>query len=132
MTRTVSLTIRVRLGDTDGPVLTVRGREAWALRMLIAAGARGCTPICHPGPRWSAYVHDLRKLGFVIETVREGHGGEFPGEHARYVLRSPVVPLDQSGGTGPTSRANPSAIVRSASGHIGESGTANKRTSGGF
>jgi len=40
------------------------------LPALQAAGERGCTPIDHPGPRWSGYVHDLRKLGLVIETKR--------------------------------------------------------------
>jgi hypothetical protein len=112
MTRPVSLTIHARIGDADGPVVIVRGREAWALRMLIASGERGCTPIDHPGPRWSGYVYDLRKFGIVIETVRERHGGEFPGDHARYVLRSHVIILDQGGNTGGTSPANPSAIVR--------------------
>jgi len=78
MTRAVALTIRVRIGDDDGPVVAVRGREAWALMALIAAGERGCTPIDHPGPRWSSYVYDLRKLSVVIETIRVRHGGDFP------------------------------------------------------
>ena len=109
MTRPVSPTIRVRIGDADGPVVFVRGREAWALRMLMAAGDRGCTPIDYPGPRWSGYVHDLRKLGITIETVHERHGGDFPGSHARYVLRSHlVVPED----TGFKTPRNPSVIVR--------------------
>jgi Winged helix domain len=93
MRRSVSLTIRARIDD-DGQMVTVRGREAWALLALMAAGARGCTPIDHPGPRWSGYIHDLRWLGFVIETVREAHGGPFPGDHARYVLRSRVIRVD--------------------------------------
>lgn len=97
MTRPVSLTIRARVGDADGPVVIVRGREAWALRMLMAAGDRGCTPIDHPGPRWSSYVHDLRKLGIIIETIREPHGGPFPGGHARYVLRCAVAVLEKLG-----------------------------------
>jgi hypothetical protein len=95
MTRAVSLTIRVRIGDDDGPAVTVGGREAWALLALMAAGERGCTPT--PGPRWSGYVHDLRKLGVVIETIRERHGGAFPGDHARYVLRSRITVLDTLG-----------------------------------
>jgi hypothetical protein len=99
MTHTVSCTIHARIGDPDGPVVIVRGREAWALRMLIAAGKRGCTPIVTPGPRWSGYVHDLRKFGIAIETVRERHGAPFAGEHARYVLRSPVFVVDQTEGT---------------------------------
>jgi hypothetical protein len=112
MRRSVSLTIRVRIGDADGPVVSVRGREAWALRMLMAAGERGCTPIDHPGPRWSGYVHDLRKVGFPIETIRERHSGDFPGQHARYVLRSQVVILDMDSDA-PQCLTNPSVIVRS-------------------
>jgi hypothetical protein len=30
MRRPIILTIRLRIGDHDGPVVTVRGREAWA------------------------------------------------------------------------------------------------------
>jgi hypothetical protein len=77
--------------------VTVRGREAWALLALMAAGERGCTPIDTPGPRWSGYVHDLRKLGVAIETVRERHAGRFPGDRARYVLRSRISVLDKLG-----------------------------------
>jgi hypothetical protein len=97
MTRPVSLTIRIRIGDDNGPLVTVRGREAWALLALQAAGERGCTPIDHPGPRWSGYVHDLRRLDFVIDTIHEPHGGNFPGLHARYVLRSSITVLDKLG-----------------------------------
>jgi hypothetical protein len=67
------------------------------LLALIAAGERGCTPIDTPGPRWSGYVHDLRKLGMAIETVHETHAGPFPGTHARYVLRSRITILDREG-----------------------------------
>jgi hypothetical protein len=97
MTRAVSLTICIRVGDHNGPLVTVRGREAWALLALQAAGERGCTPIDHPGPRWSGYVYDLRQLGFVIETIHEPHGGNFPGSHARYVLHSSITVLDKLG-----------------------------------
>jgi hypothetical protein len=68
----------------------LRGREAWALDQLIIAGDGGCTPITHPGPRWSDYVFKLRKRGLSIETIDEKHGGPFSGLHARYVLHSPV------------------------------------------
>jgi hypothetical protein len=97
MTRTVALAVHAWIGGDDGLAVTVRGREAWALMALKAAGECGCTPIDHPGPRWSGYVHDLRKLGIVIETIRERHGGSFAGEHARYVLRSRVVILEKEG-----------------------------------
>lgn len=64
------------------------GRNLWALRELIKAGKAGCTPINNPAPRWSAYVHNLRKLGINIETIRLPHGGSFPGSHGKYVLHT--------------------------------------------
>ena len=70
--------------------IVVSGRDRWALEQLRKAGAEGCTPIHNPAPRWAAYVHDLRALGVEIETITEPHEGEFPGTHARYVLRSGV------------------------------------------
>jgi len=91
------LKIRVRIGASDGPVVSLIGRAAWAFRQLKTANARGCTPIDHPGPRWAAYVHKLRKAGIVIETIREKHGGPFSGEHARYVLRSLITVLERKG-----------------------------------
>ncbi|MGO6740466.1 hypothetical protein ACC732_28520 [Rhizobium ruizarguesonis] len=83
------LTITARIVP-DGRPIKVVGREAWALQNLVKAGSVGCTPIDHPGPRWSSYVLDLRGMGFVIETIHEAHGGPFAGTHARYVLRSQV------------------------------------------
>lgn len=71
--------------------ITLSGRDAWALRQLIAAGDVGCTPIHQPAPRWSAYVFNLRAMGIDVETIHEMHGGPFPGTHARYVLRSEVM-----------------------------------------
>lgn len=70
--------------------IVVSGRDRWALEQLRKAGAKGCTPIHNPAPRWAAYVHDLRALGVEIETITEPHEGEFPGTHARYVMRSGV------------------------------------------
>lgn len=80
----------------NGHAVKVIGRDAWALRNLVAAGPRGCTPIEHPGPRWSHYVFKLRRAGFVIETIEEKHAGQFAGTHARYVLRSSVEIVDAS------------------------------------
>ena len=75
----------------DGDSFTVTGRNAWALMELLRAGPNGCTPIDNPGPRWSAYVFNLkREHGLAIETAHESHRGPFPGSHARYVLRSDV------------------------------------------
>lgn len=70
--------------------IVVGGRDRWALECLMAAGPQGCTPIDTPGPRWSGYVLNLRKLGVEIETVTETHGGPFSGKHGRYVLHSKV------------------------------------------
>lgn len=63
------------------------GRVAWALLSLMRAGAKGCTPISRPAPRWSDYVFRSRALGINIETIDEPHAGSFAGTHARYVLR---------------------------------------------
>jgi hypothetical protein len=81
---------------TDGTETraTVSGRELWALDNLCKAGSAGCTPIEHPGPRWSGYVYDLRQMGIEIETIRERHGDPFPGHHGRYVLRSRVTKIE--------------------------------------
>jgi hypothetical protein len=75
----------------DVRTITPAGRDAWALGELITAGAAGCTPITHVGPRWSGYVHKLRHVySLNVETIDEQHGGQFAGRHARYVLRSRV------------------------------------------
>ena len=72
---------------------TLTGREHWAADELIKAGPVGVTPIERPAPRWSAYVFDLRRMGISIETIHEPHGGAYPGNHARYVLRTPLEPV---------------------------------------
>lgn len=71
--------------------IAISGRDRWALEALVKAGTKGCTPIDTPGPRWSGYVHNLRKLGVPIETVTEPHNGPFSGTHARYILRATVA-----------------------------------------
>lgn len=75
----------------------VSGRDRWALECLLGAGNKGCTPIDHPGPRWSGYVFNLRELGISIETMTEAHAGPFKGTHARYVLQSVVTPISGRG-----------------------------------
>jgi hypothetical protein len=75
--------------------LAVTGRKAWALDALITRGDAGVTPLEHVGPRWSDYIHKLRKDGLDIETVDEKHGGPFAGLHARYVLKSPVTVIER-------------------------------------
>jgi hypothetical protein len=83
-----SVTVRIL---PDAGERSFKGRFAWALVRLVGAGEIGCTPIDHPGPRWSHYIHKLRRAGLAIETVEERHAGPYPGRHARYVLRSPVA-----------------------------------------
>ncbi len=81
-------TIQYETGETSDKM--VSGRDSWTLEALIAAGKKGCTPFDTPGPRWSAYVFNLRQQGVPIETVTEAHDGPFAGSHARYVLRARV------------------------------------------
>jgi hypothetical protein len=84
------LIVKATIG-TNGQILTVKGRDAWALLQLQAANENGCTPLDHPGPRWSGYVYNLRKAGFPIETVRESHGGHSPVDTlaTSFAARSP-------------------------------------------
>ena len=86
--------VRVEATVGDGPPRQFLGRVAWALHELVQAGEQGCTPVTHPGPRWSDYVFKLRRDGVNVETVTEMHGGAFSGHHARYRLRSTVVILE--------------------------------------
>ena len=86
------ISMDIIVGD-EGQRKSLKGRTAWALANLVAAGARGCTPLDHPGPRWSDYVFKLKKKGIAVETITENHGGPFTGHHARYVLQSPVTVL---------------------------------------
>jgi hypothetical protein len=67
------------------------GREAFTANALIEAGDKGVRPIDRPAPRWSHYVMMLRRAGLDIETIREPHGGAFPGNHGHYVLRTKVA-----------------------------------------
>ena len=94
---------RFKITRTDGTAheITVNGRTRWALQNLAEAGERGCTPIDHPGPRWSAYTFNLRHDYKVeIETLHEKHGAPFEGTHARYVAKSRIEPIapDLDGG----------------------------------
>ena len=82
--------IRVTLLSEPSRTFELDGRLGWALTQLVDAGARGVTPLRRPAPRWSAYVHKLRKMGFPIDTVMEGHEGPYPGQHARYRLACDV------------------------------------------
>jgi hypothetical protein len=70
--------------------MIARGRMAWCLAELVAAGPKGITTLENPAPRISEYVRRLRNDGLDIETVNEYHPPPFKGRHGRYVLRSAV------------------------------------------
>ncbi|WP_289296356.1 hypothetical protein [uncultured Reyranella sp.] len=80
--------------DDGGRTIRPVGRDAWMLDRLLAAGDAGTTSLETPAPRVSHYVWKLRETyGLDIETITEEHGGPFAGHHARYILRSTVVPI---------------------------------------
>lgn len=84
--------VRVCFDGPDGPkTCWLSGRKLWALCELMKAGAVGVTSIECPAPRLGAYIFSLRALGLSIETIRERHGGTYPGNHARYLLLSRVT-----------------------------------------
>lgn len=73
------------------PWRIVRGREAQTLVQLVERGPRGLSGLECGATRLSAYVFDLRhEFGLDIQAKTETHGGTFAGNHARYVLLSPV------------------------------------------
>ena len=94
-------TIRVQVVDDNGEAVgfpvTFQGRECWTLQKLMAAKEGGITAIDNIGPRLSHYVFKLRSAGITIQTDYEKHGGEFPGVHARYTLRSRVAVVSMPG-----------------------------------
>ena len=77
--------------------MTFAGREAWTLKRLVDAGPIGVTTVDHPAPRWSHYVYKLRKAGLTITTDYEPHKGDFPGNHGRCRLETPVSIVPQGG-----------------------------------
>ena len=84
--------IHVTIPGGDCPrTFELKGRLGWSLAQLAKAGAKGVTPIDNPAPRWSAYVHDLRGMGFPIDTEMVAHDGNYPGHHARYRLACDVT-----------------------------------------
>lgn len=73
------------------PWRIVKGREAQTLTMLVERGSSGLSGLECGATRLSAYIFDLKhEFGLEIQTKREAHGGEFSGNHARYILLSPV------------------------------------------
>jgi hypothetical protein len=83
--------INATLMGGERPLLfSLSGRLGQTLNRLYEAGAQGITPLETPALRLAAHVHDLRKIGFLIETEREPHAGAYSGFHARYRLCSDV------------------------------------------
>lgn len=78
--------IEVTLLSDQPRTFNLDGRLGWTLATLAKAGTKGVATVERPAPRWSAYVHDLRKMGIQIETEMEPHTGSYPGQHARYRL----------------------------------------------
>ena len=95
--RAVTFTVTPHGSEVAPVTIAVCGRVLWALERLAEAGPKGCTPISKPAPRWAAYVHTLRGLGVPIDTFHEEHEGDFPGTHARYVLRAIIIQATEGG-----------------------------------
>lgn len=95
MGRKNKATLTVGLG---GAVVTVHGRLAQTLALLIQAGPRGVTSGEASPLGWarrtSHYVRELRLRGFAIVTLREAAGDARVG---RYVLLGNLVALARSG-----------------------------------
>jgi hypothetical protein len=91
-----------RHADASGPLtfllppdtvfITVPGREAQTMRLLIQTGPHGLTSGEASPLRWArrtgAYVHKLRGLGVPIQTTRERVADAVIG---RYTLAGPVM-----------------------------------------
>ena len=83
--------------------IQVVGRFAQTLRALVEAGPKGVTALdlAHWAVRLSHYVWVLRRRhGLHIDMVEERHGGDYPGKHGRYFLRSQIRLIDADDGTG--------------------------------
>lgn len=87
----------ITVGLPSGSLCTFIGRDAWALRQLMAAGKSGVTPIDNPAPRWSHYIYKLRQAGIIISTEHEPHAGPFPGTHGRYRLETKLQLIKEEG-----------------------------------
>ncbi len=82
--------VRITLLSEQSRTFEFDGRLGWTLAELAKAGPRGVATVERPAPRWSAYVHSLRKVGIPIETEMEPHEGTYSGVHARYRLACDV------------------------------------------
>jgi len=79
------------MGGERPRYISLSGRVGQTMQRLIEAKDKGITSLENPALRLAAYVHSLRDMGFTIDTEIEQHGGDYPGHHARYRLRSTVI-----------------------------------------
>lgn len=81
----------------DGDPITVRGRDAETLKLLIRQGALGFTSGEASPLGWarrtSHYIFKLRRAGFPIMTVREKAGDACVG---RYSLNAPIEVISET------------------------------------
>lgn len=108
--------IRVDWQDITDPLrpshsLTLKGRQAWLMVALDAAGKRGISKADTPAIAMQDYVFKVRSKadhnGLKIRTEWHEHGGPYKGRHARYVLDTPVTITPLSGTV--DTRAQPDA-----------------------
>ena len=85
------------MGGEQPRLFTLSGRIGHTMHALMQAKGKGITPLDYPWIRLAAYIHSLRDMGFTIDTEMEQHGGNYPGYHARYRLRSTVILGHQHG-----------------------------------
>ena len=98
--------IRVDWQDITDPArpshsLTLKGRQAWLMVALDAAGKRGISKADTPAIAMQDYVHKVRnkagRNGLLIRSEWHEHGGPYKGRHCRYVLDTPVTITPLSG-----------------------------------
>lgn len=79
----------------DGSELTLKGRNAQVMRVLIARRLHGATGLdfsrATTAFRYANILCELRKIGFAIETTHEDAGDCTIG---RYWLREPLTIID--------------------------------------
>lgn len=84
----------------DGEPMTVDGREAQTLALLLTTGPRGFTAGEASPLGWArrtaAYVHNLRRMGLPVVTERETTADG--AVVARYSLSAPVVVVGKGSG----------------------------------
>ena len=85
-------------GGEQPRTFTISGRIGQTIYHLWQAGDVGITALETPALRLAAYVHSLREMGFAIETHMEPHEGRYAGQHAKYILRTPLVVVVRGAG----------------------------------